>query len=166
MVSSTVVALETGALTFQLLDDDGDPLPGSWSYEWSGRDPLELAIYAITELSGRPWKWSSRRLGRALLSPDRCRALATRVGKLLKKETRGQTAAVVARIIAHECLRPGQRAPEVEAIEAILAGEHEPDWDAGPHESTPAMLRALREALRDAVENEVGLQITWGDEDE
>jgi hypothetical protein len=158
--------MEAGGLTFQLVDEDGDALPGTWSYEWTGRDPLELAIFAITELSGRPWKWSSRRLGRALLSPERCRALSARVGKVLKKESRAPAAAVVARIIAQECLRPGQKAPDPEAIEDILAGRREPDWDAGPHETTPAMIRALRGALRAAVENEAGLQVSWGDSEE
>jgi hypothetical protein len=159
--------MEAGAVRFDLIDEDGDDLPGSWAYEWSGRDPLELTIYAVTEMSGRPWKWTSHRKGsNARLSPKKCRALAIRVGKTLKPETRGTTAAVVARIIANECMRPGQKPPDAASIAAILAGKREADWDAGPHESTPAMIRALRAALRAAVESDAGLKISWGSDDE
>lgn len=158
--------MEAGSVTLQLIDEDGEDLPGSWSFEWSGRDPLELAIYAITELSGRPWKWSARVNGAMRLSPKRCRALAVRVGKVLRKETRPTAAAVIARIIAQETLRPGQPAPDARGIATILAGTREPDWDAGPPETTPAMIRALRQALRAAAENEAGLAVHWGDADE
>lgn len=155
--------MEAGSVTLQLIDEDGEELPGAWSFEWSGRDPLELAIYAITELSGRPWKWSARVNGAMRLSPKRCRAFSVRVGKVLRKEARGTAAAVISRIIAQETLRPGQPAPDARDIAAILGGAREPDWDAGPQETTPAMIRALREALRAASENEAGLAVQWGD---
>lgn len=157
--------MEAGAVRLELIDEDGDELPGSWSFEWSGRDPLELAIYAVTELSGKPWKWSSRKKGGARLSPKKCKALSIRVGKVLKPEVRPTTAAVIARIIANECLRPGQAPPDADTIAAILAAKRQPDWDAGPEETTPAMMRALREALRAATECEAGLQFTWGADD-
>ena len=154
--------MEAGSITFQVIDEDGDELPGTWSYEWSGRDPLELAIFAVTELSGKPWKWSSLRSGRALLSPKQCRALSIRVGKQLRRERRPLTAAVIARVISNEALRPGVPGPDSKQIARILAGGTPPDWDAGPAQSTPAMLRALRQALRAARECEGGLRITWG----
>jgi hypothetical protein len=164
MVSS-VATLETGALTFELIDEDGEELPGSWSYEWSGRDPLELALYAITELSGKPWKWTSRTGARARISPGRCKAFSIRVGKVLRKETRVVASAVIARIITQETLRPGKPAPDVRVIAEVLSGKRDPDWDAGPLETTPAMIRALRNALRAASECDGGLQIVWGDPD-
>jgi hypothetical protein len=157
--------MEAGALTFGLIDDDGDELPGSWSYEWSGRDPLELAIYAITEISGRPWRWSVRTASYARLAPDRARALAARVSNALRREAREQTASAIARVIAQECLRPGQRPPDPGVIAEILAGKREPDWEAGPQESTPAMLRSLRLALKAATECDAGLKVTWGEDE-
>lgn len=163
-VSSTVAALERGSVKFELIDEDGEPLPGSWSYEWTGRDPVELAIYAITELSAKPWKWSSRKAARATLSPERARAMSIRTGKTLRKESRLHTANVLARIIAHECLRPGEVGLEVKELERILAGKREVDWEAGPTETAAAMLRALRLALKAAAEAEAGLAVTWGDD--
>lgn len=157
--------MEAGAVRFDLIDEDGDDLPGSWTYEWSGRDPLELTIYAVTEISGKPWKWSSRKKGIARLSPKKCKALAIRFGKALRSDARPKTAAVIARIIAAETLRPGQRPPDEHTIAEILANERVADWDAGPQETTPAMMRAFRDALRAAVECEAGLQITWGADD-
>lgn len=153
--------MESGSLTFQLIDDDGDELPGSWSYEWSGRDPFELAVFAVTELSGKPWKWSSQHVGRGVLSAQRCRIFKVRVGKLFNKKRRAQTASVLARIIVQETQRPGQPAPDPGELAAILAGRVEPDWEAGPSQSAPAMLRALRDALRAACESEAGLRIAW-----
>lgn len=163
-MTSTAAAMETGSVTFQLIDEDGEPLPGTWTYEWTGRDPLELAIDIVTEVSGKPWKWDRRRQARALLSPERCRALSIRVGKLLRKENRAATAAVIARVVSRQCLRAPS--PDPQAIAEILAGKREADWEAGPHESTPAMLRALRKALRAAVECEGGLRITWGERED
>jgi hypothetical protein len=163
-VSSTVAVLEQGSVKFELIDEDGEPLPGSWSYEWTGRDPVELAIYAVTELSTKPWKWTSRKSARATLSPDRARAMSIRTGKTLRKENRSATANVLARIIAHECLRPGEVGLEPKELEKILSGKREPDWEAGPTESAAAMLRALRLALNAAVEAEAGLAVTWGEE--
>jgi hypothetical protein len=155
-------AVEAGSITFQLIDEDGDELPGSWAYEWSGRDPLELAIFAVTELSGKPWKWSSIKAGRALLSPKKCRALSVRVGNQMRRARRGVTASVIARVISNEALRPGVPPPDAKQIARILAGGSAADWDAGPAQTTPAMLRALRHALRAARECEGGLRITWG----
>jgi hypothetical protein len=154
--------VESGSLTFQLIDEDGDELPGTWSYEWSGRDPFELAVFAVTELSGKPWKWSTQARGRGVLSPQRCRAFKVRVGRLFNKKRRPQTAAVLARIITQETMRPGQPGPNVKEIAAILTGKAEVDWDAGPAQTAPAMLRALRNALRAAFEGEGGLRISWG----
>jgi hypothetical protein len=155
-------SMEGGALTLELIDDDGEELPGSWSFEWSGRDPLELAIYAVTEVSGRPWKWNARSPGAALLDPDRCRAFSARVGNALRKEARKGTAAAIARVVTHECKRPGQTPPDARAIAEILAGKRDVDWDAGPEETTPAMLRSLRTALKAAAECGAGLRVTWG----
>ncbi len=154
--------MESGSLTLQLIDDDGDELPGTWSYEWSGRDPFELAVFAITEASGKPWKWSSQHIGRGVLSPQRCRAFKVRVGRLFNKKRRPQLAAVLARIIAQETLRPGQPPPDPKEVAEILSGRVEADWEAGPSQSAPAMLRALRDALRAAYEGEAGLRISWG----
>jgi hypothetical protein len=161
-VPSTVAVLEQGSVRFDLIDDDGEALPGRWAFDWTGRDPLELAIYAVTELSGKPWKWTSRKLRRATLSPDRARAMSIRCGKTLRKENRTATAQVIARIVAHECLRPGEPGLEQKEIERLLSGKREADWEAGPTETTPAMLRAFRQALKAAVEAEAGLAITWG----
>jgi hypothetical protein len=163
-VPSTVAVLEQGSVKFELIDEDGEPLPGSWSYEWTGRDPVELAIYAITELSAKPWKWSSRKSNRATLSVDRARAMSIRTGKTLRKENRANTAAVIARIVAHECLRPGEVGLEPKELEKILSGKREADWEAGPTETAAAMVRALRRALKAAVEAEAGLAVTWGDD--
>ena len=157
--------MESGKITFKLIDDDGDDLPGAWSYEWSGRDPFELAVYAITEASGRAWKWSSRRDSAGLLSARRCRALKTRVSNLLLKSRSAMTAAVIARIVAQETVRPGQKAPDPRAIREILAGNKEADWEAGPHETTPAMMLALRTVLRAAAEGDAGVQVRWGRSD-
>jgi hypothetical protein len=154
--------VESGSLTFQLIDEDGDELPGTWAYEWSGRDPFELAVFAVTELSGKPWKWSSQGRGRGVLSVQRCRAFKVRVGRLFNKKRRAQTAAVLARIITQETLRPGQPGPSAKEIASILAGTTDVDWDAGPVQTAPAMLRALRNALRAAYEGEGGLRISWG----
>ncbi len=154
--------MESGSLTFQLIDDDGDELPGTWSYEWSGRDPFELTVFAVTELSGKAWKWTTQRRDGGILSAQRCRAFKVRVGRLLNKSRRPVTAAVLARIITQETLRPGQPGPSTKEIASILAGHTDIDWEAGPSQTAPAMLRALRDALRAAVEGEGGLRITWG----
>lgn len=163
-VPSTVAVLEQGSVKFELIDEDGEPLPGSWTYEWTGRDPVELAIYAITELSGKPWKWSSRKSARGTLSVDRARAMSIRVGKTLRRENRAATAQVIARIVAHECLRPGEVGLEIKELEKILAGKREPDWEAGPTETAAAMVRELRLALKAAVEAEAGVAVSWGDD--
>lgn len=162
-VSTTVAVLEQGSVTFELIDDDGESLNVHWRFEWTGRDPLELAIYAITELSGRAWKWNSVKPGRATLSPDRCRAFSIRAGKTLKKENRAATAAALVRIVTHECLRPGDAPPDLKVTQQILAGKREVDWEAGPTESAPAILRALRVALKAAAEAEAGLSVRWGE---
>jgi hypothetical protein len=162
-VSTTVAVLEQGSVSFELIDDDGESLSVHWRYEWTGRDPLELAIYVVTELSGRPWKWNSLKPGRATISPDRCRAFSIRVGKTLRKENRAATAKAVARVVTHECLRPGDPAPDLKRTALILAGKAEVDWEAGAAETAPAMLRALRVALKSAAEAEAGLLIRWGE---
>ncbi len=163
-VPSTVAVLEQGSVKFELIDEDGEPLPGSWTYEWTGRDPVELAIYAITELSGKPWKWTSRKSSRGTLSVDRARAMSIRTGKTLRKENRANTAQVIARIVAHECLRPGEVGLEPKELEKILSGKREADWEAGPTETAAAMVRSLRLALKASVEAEAGLAVTWGDD--
>ncbi len=162
-VPSTISVLEQGSVRFELIDEDGEALPGRWEYEWTGRDPLELALYAVAELSGKPWKWTSRKLRRGTLSPERARAFSIRCGKTLRKENRPATAQVLARIVQLECLRPGEAGLELKEIERILAGRREADWEAGPTETAPAMLRALRLALKAAAEAEAGLSIVWGE---
>lgn len=154
--------MESGSITFQLIDDDGDELPGTWQYEWSGPNPFELAVFAITELSGKAWKWSSQHQGRGVLSTQRCRAFKVRVGRLFAKNRRPITAAVLARIIAQETQRKGEPVPSPKEIAAILSGKNDCDWEGGPSQTAPGMLRALRIALRAAYEGEGGLRISWG----
>lgn len=163
---SVAESLETGALRIELIDEDGDSLPGRWDFEWVGRDPMELVIYAITELSAKPWKWSSLRPARRRLTAERSRAMSARMGKWLRKSLRKQTADVMARIIAQECLKPGSPLPDTKLIRELLAGRREPDWDMGPVETVPGMYRAFRKALRAASEDGAGIQLTWGAEDE
>ena len=162
-VSTTIAVLEQGSVTFELIDEDGELLNIQWRFEWTGRDPLEMAIYALTELSGRVWKWNSTKPGRVTLSADRCRAFSIRVGKSLRKENRAATAAAIVRIVKHECLRPGDPAPDPKVIQQILAGKHEYDSESGPTETAAAMLRLLRVALKSAAEAEVGLLLRWGE---
>ena len=165
VTTAASVEMEQGSVSFELVDDDDEPLTTKSTYEWSGRDPLELVIYAVTELSGRPWKWSSRKGPHAKLSAPKCRALSIRTGRCLRRDQRARTAAVIARVIAVETFRPGKPAPDAKEIAALLAGSREPDWDAGPTETVPAMLRALRKALKSAVEADAGLSVVWGEDD-
>ncbi|MDP3278088.1 MAG: hypothetical protein Q8Q09_23080 [Deltaproteobacteria bacterium] len=164
-VAATVAALEHGSISFGLIDDDGEALGKRWSYEWTGRDPFELALFAITELSGKPWKWSVQRRGRAKLNIERARAMSIRAGQTLRKEKRKMTAVVVGRIVQHECLRSGDPQPDLDRVEKILAGKIEIDWEAGAADVVPAALRAFRQALRAAADAECGLDVMWGDVD-
>jgi len=159
-----MTTFETGRVTFQLVDEDGDELPGRWSYAWSGRDPVELAIYAVTEISGRPWKWTRRRSQDAWLSQQRSRILSARFGNVVRRSVVKNTTARVAALIQRECLRPGAPPPDSETIAEVLRGR-EVDWDAGPVETVGGMLRAMREVFRAAKAADAGVRIIWGDED-
>lgn len=150
-----------GTTQFQLIDEDGDELPGTWELAWEGRDPFEVVIAAVTEVSLRPWKWSSKRADLGRLSPRKCQALKLRVGKVLRQENRGRTAAVIARVVAEEYgLKPARRA-EPGAIEAALRGAGAEDPDGHPELLAARMLRVFRVALKAAVEVDAGLRVSW-----
>ena len=42
VTTAATVEMEQGSVSFELVDDDDEPLTTKASYEWSGRDPLEL----------------------------------------------------------------------------------------------------------------------------
>src|SRR5688572_2413316 len=94
--------LLTGQTRFQLIDEDGDELPGSWEFTWEGRDPFEVVVAVVTEVSGRPWKWSTRKISSGKLSPQRCRALSARVAGVLRRENRARASECIARVVAEE----------------------------------------------------------------
>lgn len=154
----------SGATRYQLIDEDGDELPGTWEFSWEGRDPFEAVVAAITEVSGRPWKYSARRTHSGRFSPERCKPMAVRVAKVMRAEHRAQAAGVIARVINDEFeLRP-RRKVDPAAMLPVLAGKETPGEDAlegRPELVAALMLRTLREALKNAVECGGGLRISW-----
>lgn len=153
----------SGSTRFQLLDEDGDELPGTWEFSWEGRDPFEAVIAAVTEVSGRPWRWSTRGASSGRFSPERCKAMSIRVNNALKKPQRAGVAAVIARVVQEEfALRPSRSIDPKAILDAMgrentSAGELvlRPELNAG------VMLVRLREALGAAVDCEGGLRVSW-----
>ncbi len=152
----------TGKTRFQLIDEDGDDLPGSWEFDWAGRDPFEVVVAAVTEVSARPWKWSTRKINSGKLSPQRCRALSARVAGVLRKENRPRAAECIARVIAEE-FTP-RRKIDVKAVRAVLSKldpDVPEDADERPELLAAVMLRKFRRALKAAVECDGGLRVSW-----
>jgi hypothetical protein len=154
----------SGQTRFQLIDEDGDDLPGQWEFAWEGRDPFEVVIAAVTEVSGRPWKWSVRHTHSGRLSPQRCRILSTRVGNVLRKENRKRLCDCITRVIAEEFVGHRRRKMDTEAVMAVLATvdpETPEDLEIPPEVTTAIMLRKFRQALKAAVECDGGLKVNW-----
>jgi hypothetical protein len=154
----------SGATRFQILDEDGDELPGSWEYPWEGRDPFEAVMAAVSEVSGRPWEWSARGPRSGRFSPVRCRKMAVRVGNVLRKNCRVATAAFIARVIAEEFELKQRRKVDPSAVLEVLGGKRElseEERESQPELLAAVMLRGLRDALRAAVECDGGLRILW-----
>ncbi len=152
----------TGKTRFQLIDEDGDDLPGSWEFDWVGRDPFEVVVAAVTEVSARPWKWSTRKINSGKLSPQRCRVLSARVAGVLRKENRPRAAECIARVISEE-FTP-RRKVDVKAVRSVLAKvepEVPEDADERPELLAAVMLRRFRRALKAAVECDGGLRVSW-----
>lgn len=153
-----------GETRFQLIDEDGDELPGTWAFSWEARDPFEAVMAAITEVSAKPWKYSGRRTHSGRFSPDRCKAMLIRVTKVLRPEHRARVAGVIARVINDEFeLRP-RRVIDPSSVVPVLAGKETPSEDAlegHPEFIAALMLRSLREALKTAVECGGALRISW-----
>ncbi len=154
----------TGRTRFQLIDEDGDDLPGSWEFEWTGRDPFEVVVAAVTEVSGRPWKWSTRRINSGKLSPQRCRALSARVGNVLRKEHRARAADCIARVVSEEFTPRRKARVDVKEVRSILA-KLDPvlpeDAEERAEILAAVMLRKFRRALKAAVECEGGMRVSW-----
>jgi hypothetical protein len=153
-----------GQTRYQLIDEDGDELPGTWEFSWEARDPFEAVMAAITEVSAKPWKYSGRRTNSGRFSPDRCKAMLIRVTRVLKPEHRGQVAAVIARVINDEFeLRP-KRAVDPKPLHPVLAGKETPGEDTlegHPELIAALMLRQLHDALKTAVDCGGALRISW-----
>lgn len=149
-----------GITRFQLIDEDGDELPGAREFAWEGRDPFDLVVAAIAEVSERPWRWASRRVDARTLSPQQCRVIAVRVRNVLRRSHRAQLVASVARLVREE-FEPRTRRPlDAVAIERMLEGDGD-ELDARPELVAAAMLRSLRETLEAAVECDAGLMVSW-----
>lgn len=154
----------SGATRFQILDEDGDELPGSWDYAWEGRDPFEAVTAAVQEVSGRPWEWSARGPRSGRFSPVRCKKMAIRVGNVLRKDRRPIVAAYIARVVAEEFELKQKRKVDPAAVLEVLSGKREPteeEREAQPELLAAVMLRGLRDALKAAVEVEGGLRVQW-----
>lgn len=154
----------SGKTRYQLIDEDGDELPGTWEFSWEARDPFEAVMGAITEVSMRPWKYSTRRTNSGRFSPDRCKAMLIRVAKVLKPESRIRVAEVIARVVNDEFeLRP-RRVVDPKTIVPVLAGKVVPEeqsLEGHPELLAALMLRSLREALTIAVDCGGALRISW-----
>jgi len=154
----------SGATRFQILDEDGDELPGSWDYAWEGRDPFEAVMAAVTEVSGRPWEWSARGPRSWRLSPIRCRKMAVRVTNSLRKDRRAAVAAYIARVVAEEFELKQRRKVDAASVLEVLNGKREPsdeEREVQPELLAAVMLRGLRDALKAAVECGGGLRVQW-----
>ncbi len=154
----------SGATRFQILDEDGDELPGSWDFAWEGRDPFEAVMAAVTEVSGRPWEWSARGPRSGRFSPVRCKKMAVRVANALRKEQRAAVAAYIARVVAEEFELKQRRKVDAAAVLEVLNGKREPsdeEREVQPELLAAVMLRGLRDALKAAVECDGGLRVQW-----
>lgn len=154
----------SGATRFQILDEDGDELPGSWEYHWEGRDPFEAVMAAVTEVSGKPWEWTGRGPRSGRFSPVRCRTMAVRVSNVLRKSRRVAAAAYIARVVAEEFELKQRRKVDPAAVLEVLCGRREPseeERESQPELLAAVMLRGLRDALRAAVECDGGLRVQW-----
>ncbi len=154
----------TGKTRFQLVDEDGEDLPEAWEFDWSGRDPFDIVVAAVTEVSGRPWKWSVRKISSGKLSPQRCQALSARVAAVLRKENRARAADCIARVVGDEFTprRKGKiDAKEVRKLLAKIDPELPEDADERPEVLAAVMLRRFRKALRTAVDVGAGLRVSW-----
>ncbi|MBP6835500.1 MAG: hypothetical protein KA978_32245 [Deltaproteobacteria bacterium] len=154
----------SGATRFQILDEDGDELPGSWDYAWEGRDPFEAVMAAVTEVSGRPWEWSARGPRSGRFSPIRCKKMAVRVSNSLRKEQRAAVAAYIARVVAEEFELKQRRKVDAASVLEVLNGKREPseeEREVQPELLAAVMLRGLRDALKAAVECDGGLRVQW-----
>jgi hypothetical protein len=157
----------TGKTRFQLIDEDGDELPGSWEFEWQGRDPFEVVVAVVTEVSGRPFKWSVRKINSAKLSPLRCRVFSSRVAVVLKKENRRRAADCIVRVISDEFTprRKGKIDPkEVRSVLGKINPVLPADAEERPEIIAAVMLRQFRRALKEAAENDVGVRVSWQNE--
>ncbi len=154
--------LASGRTRYQLIDEDGDELPGTWEFDWEGRDPFEVVIAVVTEVSGRPWKWTARRTHAGRFSPERAKAMCARTGNVLRGSKLHATAAVIARVVRDEF---GRRRPIDEAgLIEVLAGRREvsdEELESVPELCAAVMLRTLREALKTARECGGGLRVSW-----
>lgn len=154
----------SGRTRFQLLDEDGDELPGTWEFFWEGRDPFEAVMAAITEVSGRPWRYSARSSRGGRFSPARARAMSVRVKNVLRPTVRPRVAAVLARVVRDEFETRSRRVVDPAAVLAVLSGEVEPTEEAlesCPELLAATMLVAFRSALRTARECGGGLRVSW-----
>lgn len=153
-----------GATRYQLIDEDGDELPGTWEFAWEARDPFEAVMAAITEVSTKPWRYSTRRTHSGRFSPDRCKAMLIRVTRVLKAENRPQVAEVITRVINDEFeLRP-RRVIDPKTLLPVLSGKETPGEDAlegRPELIAALMIHSLREALKTAVDCGGALRISW-----
>lgn len=154
----------SGRTRFQLIDEDGDELPGTWEFSWDDRDPFEAVLAAVTEASGRPWKYTARNPHGGRFSPDKAGAMAIRVKNVLSPELRPRVAAVIARVISDGWVGKKRRVVKAEDVLAVLSGRRVPgpdELDAEPESLAAMMLLALRSALLTAREHEVGLRVAW-----
>lgn len=154
----------SGATRFQILDEDGDELPGSWEFPWEGRDPFEAVMAAVTEVSGRPWEWSARGPRSGRFSPVRCKKMAVRVVNVLRKNHRLAAAACIARVVAEEFELKQRRKVDPSSVLEVLSGMSEPteeERESQPELIAAVMLRGLRDALKAAVECDGGLRVLW-----
>ena len=115
----------SGATRFQILDEDGDELPGSWDYPWEGRDPFEAVMAAVTEVSGKPWEWSARGPRSGRFSAVRCKKMAVRVANVLRQNRRVAAAAYIARVVAEEFELKQRRKVDPAAVLEVLSGRRE-----------------------------------------
>lgn len=154
----------TGKTRYQLVDEDGEDLPETWVFDWSGRDPFDIVVAVVTEVSGRPWKWSVRTIHSGKLSPQRCVAMSARVAAVLRKENRARAVECIVRVVSEEFTprRKGKIDPkEVRRILAKIDPELPEDADERPEALAAVMLRHFRRALRTAVDVGAGLRVSW-----
>jgi hypothetical protein len=154
----------SGATRFQILDEDGDELPGSWDFPWEGRDPFEAVMAAVSEVSGKRWEWSARGPRSGRFSPVRCKKMAVRVSNVLRPARRAAVAAYIARVVDEEFeLRLRRKVDPAQVLE-VLSARREPteeERESQPELVAAVMLRGLRDALAAAVECEGGLRVQW-----